>query len=446
MEPRVLTQGFYNQGSNLMVLSRDISMSVVYTILTTRSFTIMDLHSVVKSQASLKEFIRDGGDVNHRDSNGFTVLWLLFVQSKGVSYYNFVLENGGDINTLTPDNKAMVTSIHCVNKLKLFVKHGVNLDCVDEMGSTYAHYALDLDTLQYAQSVGVDLTKRNYRGETALHVYYQRFGSLNGVDINVVNYLVETGLDINSEDFMGQRIVHFAHPRDNADLVSMGADFTATDKKGWTCIHHNVDRRRLTLTGVDFYTSQGVDINARDFEGKTALILSRSPFISWSLVKSGADINCVDFHGRTVLHYSMSDFLKFKDERWMMNVRIETTKSMIGSGAALNLVDKTGKACMDDLLLKVKRCHPNSKKGKKYYEILRVALDNGLDVMRYGRILFDMTERKVNADHNDPAVKRAVERWLSATYRYTMIMIRSRMEDGPVAKKSKKNWKVIEFL
>ena len=407
----------------------------------------MDIYSAVKSFKSLKEFINGGGDVNYRDKNGYTILWLLFVHNRVTKYYDLVLKNGGDVHTLTPENKAMVTSIHKLNTLQLFVKHGANLDCVDDTRCTYAHYILDLETLEYAQSVGVDLNARNDRGETALHTYYRRFGSCYGVDTSVVDCFITAGLDINSEDCLGRRVVHIAHPRDNADLVLRGADFTATDNRGWTCIHHKVHDDYLAYTIIAFYVSQGVDINARDFEGKTALLLSTSPLISWSLIKYGADISCIDVYGRTALHNSIEGLLKFKEYKWMTNTRIEIIKSMIESGADMKLMDNMGKTCMDDFLVKVKKCSPYSKSGLKYSEILKVALKNGLDNMKYGNILFDMTKRKGRDGHElDSVIFKGAMRWKSACFRYTMVMIRSKMESGPLVKKSRKNMVEVENL
>jgi len=83
----------------------------------------------------------------------------------------------------------------------------------------------------------------------------------------------------------------------------------------------------------------------------------------------------------------------------MTNTRIEIIKSMIESGADMKLMDNMGKTCMDDFLVKVKKCSPYSKIGLKYSEILKVALKNGLDNMKYGNILFDMTKRKGRDGH-----------------------------------------------
>jgi len=236
----------------------------------------------------------------------------------------------------------------------------------------------------------VDLNARNDRGETALHTYYQRFGSCYGVDTSVVDCFITAGLDINSEDCLGRRVVHVAHPRDNADLVLRGADFTATDNRGWTCIHHKVHDDYLAYTIIAFY---------------------------------------------------------FKEYKWMTNTRIEIIKSMIESGADMKLMDNMGKTCMDDFLVKVKKCSPYSKSGLKYSEILKVALKNGLDNMKYGNILFDMTKRKGRDGHElDSVIFKGAMRWKSAYFRYTMVMIRSKMESGPLVKKSRKNTVEVDDL
>lgn len=383
----------------------------------------MDFIQVTKSLRAMRDFVKGGGDVNTIDSRGNSIPWVLYTHSKATAYYKLFLDGGGDVNATLPHGHgaSIVTSIQDVDKLKMFVERGADLHRVDNKGSTYAHYATDRRALGFAVEMGgVDVKKRNNRGQTALHVYVKRYRELGGVVPFVSNYLLGCGLDINDGDAAGRRAVHDCHLADVQYLVSKGADITLTDNMGRTCLHHNVRRGHLRSTTTDMYTSGGVDINARDSLGRPALHMSRGRLSSTFLVRRGADPNIVDNHGRSVVHLVSSVIAVTRGNP----DAVDHVRALILMGADLNVADNDGKMCLDDLLSVVKVVRPSSKDGKKCYEVLKVAVENGLDLDRYGAAVLDIVSDEVRGKKVDPVVKKAATRWYSRHSRYTMVLVR----------------------
>lgn len=389
----------------------------------TNSKVIGTMHTSLKS---IQDFINGGGDVNVVYDNGQTMLSTIVSIDSKRSCVKLLLENGADPNYRWSNGRSLVTRIFDVDRLRLFVNHGANVNDVDSVGSTYAHYALDVKTLEYVKGLGVDLTLRNREGKSALHTYYQRCETVQGVREVVTNYLIKSGLSINDGDALGRTVIHGCHPREVEYLISIGADPRQTDNRGRNCFHYDADRGYVLDNAIRTYLSRGVEINARDNEGRTALHLSKKGWVSGCLILNGADPNSADNRGRTVLHSYMDKLVSDMKER-SINVSgsIQNVKDLIILGADVNASDNDGVLCMEEFLSMMRVVIPSHKDGHEYYSVVKISLCYGLDVVKHGRVLYDLVNHPTRGPEMDDLIVSSANEWFSIYMRYNMVLARN---------------------
>jgi hypothetical protein len=100
----------------------------------------------------------------------------------------------------------------------------------------------------------------------------------------------------------------------------LGVDINAQDHDGKTALHHSVENEQLAIVkmvlraGID---NLGVDVNVRDAKGKIALhyaaVLGQLAIVEM-LVWAGSDINTLDFRGNTPIQGVKND-IRWRESR-----------------------------------------------------------------------------------------------------------------------------------
>lgn len=386
----------------------------------------MTFSDITKSIKTLKDFVREGGDVNTVNELGNSLLSDVAWGTPKKPSVKFLLENGANPNYKNDRGMSIIAEVHDVDMLRLFVNYGASLKDLDRHGSTYVHYAMDTDTFEYAMSTGLDIREKNNKGKNALHCYYERCYRIQGVRECVVDYLISSGVDVNEGDALGKTVFHSPHTKDIQGLVSRGADLRITDNKGWNVFHYNVNRGYILSDSIDTYLQNGVDSNARDSEGRTPLHLSSLGWISGCLInRYDVERDAVDNLGRTVLHHATKKLSKNMASRpKYIQESITNVNNLIIMGVDVNAVDCNGVRCMDEFVSSVSRFSPKSRIGVLYYDLLKLAIVHGLDMKIHGESIYRLVHKPKKARHIDPVITSGSDKWFSWYLKSKMVLAR----------------------
>lgn len=165
-----------------------------------------------------------------------------------------------------------------------------------------------------------NINVRNKSGWTPLHVAIEK-----GF-YEIAKMLIEKGADVNAINNRGRAPIHYT---ENLKVLKMliekGANINEKDKEsGWTPLHFAVTRQNMEEI-VEYLITNGADVNAKSFDGSTALHLR---LYAKRLIAAGADVNAKDNHGNTPLHYAYIHHIK------------DAAEPLINAGADVNAKNK----------------------------------------------------------------------------------------------------------
>lgn len=270
-------------------------------------------------------------------------------------------------NAMDSDECRLVSHVGNLDEVKSLINKGVDINAECD-GSNALIKALNgsftnLKVLKYLISKGANINKADNKGNTAL-IRAAEYGILEAVKV-----LVESGANVNLRNNSGYTALEISEENEIWDyLKPRTRDFNA----GLALIRA---ARVGNMEQVKYYLSQGVDINTKDNEGNTALIVSTYNLeVLKYLVKKGADLNAQTNEGRTVLSYAICRNLD------MVKALVEGNKKFIFFKSNRIDVNKDS-----DMLSRFNTCvRVNLAIIKKpfydYYEILKYLIDNGLNI------------------------------------------------------------------
>lgn len=195
-----------------------------------------------KNMEAAKVLIHHGADVNARNSEGNTPLYIAVHQDLPDEFIAFLIEKGAD---------ATVRNKYGYTPLRAASRNG---------RSSIAKMLLDK---------GAGVNPRDRKGDIPLHV------AMDSGHGDAARFLIESGADINAVGTHGDAPLHIAVAKGQAEVVRLllgkGADCNVkrAGRDGGTPLHVAAHFGHVDI--VKLLISKGANVNTKDNDGKTAL-------------------------------------------------------------------------------------------------------------------------------------------------------------------------------
>lgn len=239
-------------------------------------------HEMQDDAIKIMEFlIQNGLDINQDSGLGTPLAVNAYWGHEKI--VDFLLKNGATITAVsekkdTPLHTAMYSELR-PHLVKTLLDNGVSINAQNKLGDTPLHIFIDrnpyhkeevYEILSLLKNNGADFSIKNNDGLTPLLIAAKQS------NVKIVKYLLdECGANSNEADTGGNNALHMAIKRDYYDMVHLLLNRSITitaNHDGQTLLHIAVTNDAMQLIPIIFFLlNKGIDINAVDNDGKTAL-------------------------------------------------------------------------------------------------------------------------------------------------------------------------------
>lgn len=264
----------------------------------------------------VKYLISKGSDVNKLDAKGMTPL--TFAAGFGMNnkdIYEMFFNSGVDAKQKYGNGQTILLSAIAADKdlslTQYFITKGMSLNDVDKHGSTAFDYAAsmgNIDLLKKLQAKGIKAT-----GQSVVNAAQGTRRVSNGID--VFKYLIDdVKVNPKSTNNDGASLISIIARKPNQSeiisyLINKGVDVNATDENGNTALMIAAGGR--DLENVKTIVAQTKNINLQNADGESALtqaFKSGTSEIAEFLIDQKADVNVKDIKGNNLAYYIVTDY------------------------------------------------------------------------------------------------------------------------------------------
>ncbi|MCK0160959.1 ankyrin repeat domain-containing protein [Allomuricauda sp. F6463D] len=333
------------------------------------------------SQPSLADIdakIAEGHAITQANRGGFDPTTFAIFSENPVSTIAHLIENGNDVNKRTHDSRTYIfwaASRGNVEVMEYLVEKGAKLDLKDSHGYSLTQFTAaggqsDTKIYDFLIENGADIqNEKDHDGRNVLLVAAPRSKNLDLID-----YFIEKGLSINATDNNGNGIFNYTAQGGNIDVLKalvargvsteknpktnenailfasrggrgtsngiavfkylegLGLEVDITSKDGITPLH-NISRSSEVLALYDYFIEKGVDPNAVDNEGNTALLNASGRnklAVVQYLAEKTYDLDHTNKEGQSALTLAVQDN------------SAQIVDYLISQGAKTDVLDKDG--------------------------------------------------------------------------------------------------------
>lgn len=286
-----------------------------------------------------------------------------------VDLVEILLEEGIDINYINEDHNISLPK-HFLQRLMIYG---------------------DLEIFDHLIEKNIDLSITDYEEKTLL--MYPLIKERSDI---LFKKLIEYGLDIHAKDRRGNGILHYVLKSRKERLVNSvkllidkHIDCSHQDRFGRTSIMQKLRHSKEMEQVIELIVQNGADVNARNRQGKTALMYNlQSPEICSLLIRIGADLDIKDNRGKSLISElikgsSVEAITLFLENGLDINKRSKNGRTSLfyaiypRNEKKLDfLIQKGGKANISDINGQT----PLMKAVNTNIEIVKTLIDNGADI------------------------------------------------------------------
>ena len=275
-------------------------------------------------------------NVNAVDAFGYTALHWAIKNNGNIELVSLLLAyDSVEVNTLAHNSTTPLSDAFCCGNPKVvqaLVRRGASLKFNSQIRGSVMHWLaksgyFSPELCAILLNEGDALEARSPYGATPIHV------ALKHGTLEAVRYFLDKEAVIDAKDLSGKNALHFAamsrvQSEEKVILVLQhGIDILGLDSHGSTPA-----RCATESVAVKLLCTRGVDVNARDQMGRTALdaaiLDGRDETVEGILSLDALKINAADPHGQTSLHLAV------------IVGDIELVTRLLQAGASPNNADK----------------------------------------------------------------------------------------------------------
>ena len=358
------------------------------------------------SMESIKADMAKGHSVTEANSGGYDATSYAILNSNPLSTVKFLLEQGNPVNKKTHDSRTYIfwaASRVNIELMEYLVSQGAKTDISDSYGNTLGLYSASggkqsRELYDFLEKQGMDLAaEKTSEGKNILHMLAPRL-----TDYEMLDYFQQKGVDLHEIDQNGNGIFNYAARSGNIELlkelISRGVKYGENKVTGENAILmassngengleyfkyleglglnpavvttsgtsalHMLSRSNRNLEVYNYFLSKGLDVNAADSNGNTALInaagrnnlavvaflsektkdvnhtnkegqsaltmavLRNSPEVVDNLIAKSANVNLVDAEDNTLSHYLVRSYRASQSENFDQKLNALTAKGL----------------------------------------------------------------------------------------------------------------------
>lgn len=276
---------------------------------------------------AMEYLVQKGAKMNLKDSHGYSVSsFAVAGGQQDPAIFDFFIANGADFKNEKDHHGAniLLVAVSRAKDFKLidyFLDKGLDINTTDNDSNGLFHYAAqggNIAILKELRKRGVSTSKNATTGENAI-LFASRGGRGRSNGLEVFQYLEGIGLHANITAKNGVTPLHNLS-RSSNDLailqyfIDKGVNPNAVDEEGNTALLNAASNNKLEV--IKFLSEKVQDINHTNNDGNSALALAiqnNSGQVVNYLVSKGADTSILDKKGNNLAYYLLKTRGKPKD-------------------------------------------------------------------------------------------------------------------------------------